>query len=84
MGTQNPWLEIGLGFWVKTECVRPSICYDVRSELISFDNVLWQHVEPDRADNKQWWNSFEAEKDVHLGIKVCFKSAKVEDEFMVR
>ena len=58
--------------------------YDVRFELVFFDNVLWQRLEPDCADNKNRWNNLEAEKTVGLWIKVSFNSANFEDQFSVR
>ena len=64
--------------------MRPSMFYDVRSELILFRNALWYRVEPDRADTNKRWIIVEAEKVVHFCIKVCFNSANFEDEFWVR
>ena len=58
--------------------------YDVGPEMILFDNVLWQRVELDLADIKKRLNSLEAEKVVHLCIKISFNSALFEDEFRVR
>ena len=63
--------------------MRPSMCYGVRSELILFRNALCYRVEPDRADTNKRWTSLEAEKVVHLCIKVCFNSANFEDEIRV-
>ena len=49
----------------KTECLGPSIDYDVQSEVILFANALSERVKRDRADIKKLWKSLEAEKVVH-------------------
>ena len=45
------------------------MCYDVRSALIVFDDVLWYRMDPDPADIEKLWNRLEAERSYTCASK---------------